>query len=183
MIRRTTKELLADSFVELAQRKPVNKITVAEIASNCGMTPPTFYRYFRDKYDLIAWVYVLEAEQFLGKIGQDGYTWRDTLRDGMRYFSENRRYAVNALKHTSGRDSFIAQKTRLDLEYITGIIRKKLMTEQLPEKLLVTVKLYLYGAEHYLCEWLIDDMPLDWREVAALMEASVPEALRPYLFE
>ena len=183
MIRKTTKEILTDSFVELAQHKPVNKITVAETASNCGMTSPTFYRYFRDKYDLIAWTYVLEADKFLGKIGRDGYAWRDTVRDGMRYFAENRRYFLNALKHTSGRDSFIEQKTRLDLEYITGIIRKKLMTEAIPDGLLVTLKLYLYGTEQYLCEWLIEDMPLPWEEVAALMEACVPETLRPYLFE
>ena len=183
MIRKTTRELLADSFIELAQHKPVNKITIADIASNCGMTPPTFYRYFRDKYDLIAWIYVREAERFLGRVGRDGYTWRDTVRDGMRYFAENRRYALNALKHTSGQDSFIGQKTRLDLEFITGVIRKKLMTEEIPEALLVTVKLYLYGAEHYLCEWLVDDMPLPWEEVARLMEACVPEALRPYLCE
>lgn len=183
MIRKTTREILMDSFIELAQGKPVNKITVAEITSNCGMTPPTFYRYFRDKYDLIAGIYVLEAEKFLGKIGQDGYTWRDTLRDGMRYFAENRRFALNALKHTSGRDSFIEQKTRLDLGYITGIIRKKLMTEAIPDGLLVMVKLYLYGTEYYLCEWLIEDMPLPWEEVAALMEACVPEVLKPYLFE
>lgn len=183
MTRKTTKELLTDSFVELAQRKPVNKITIADITSNCGLSAPTFYRYFKDKFDLIAWIYVLEAEKFLGKIGENGYTWRDTVRDGMRYFAENRRFILNALKHTSGRDSFIEQKTRLDLGYITGIMRKKLATEEIPDALMVTVKLYLYGAEHYLCEWLVDDMPLPWEEVAALMEACVPEALRPYLFE
>lgn len=183
MIRKTTKEILTESFIELAQHKPVNKITVADITSNCGMTPPTFYRYFRDKYDLIAWTYVREAEKFLGKIGRDGYTWRDTVRDGMRYFAQNRRFALNALKHTTGRDSFIGQKTRLDLEYITGIIRKKLMTETIPDELLVTVKLYLYGTEQYLCEWLIEGMPLPWEEVASLMLACVPEALKLYLFE
>ncbi|MBQ8954784.1 MAG: TetR family transcriptional regulator [Clostridia bacterium] len=183
MVRKTTKELLTDSFIELAQHKPVNKITVADITSNCGVTPPTFYRYFRDKYDLIAWIYVREAQKFLGQVGVNGYTWRNTLRDGMRYFAENRQFALNALKHTSGRDSFIEQKTRLDLGFIIGIIRKRLMTETIPDELLVTVKLYLYGTEHYLCEWLVDDMPLPWEKVAALMEACVPEALRPYLFE
>ena len=43
MIRKTTKEILTDSFIELAQHKPVNKITVADVTSNCGMAAPTFY--------------------------------------------------------------------------------------------------------------------------------------------
>lgn len=55
--RKTTKELLGESIHELAQKKPVDKITVREITDNCGMAPATFYRHFHDKYELIAWIY------------------------------------------------------------------------------------------------------------------------------
>ena len=47
MKRKTAKEILAESFRELAE----------EIADNCEYSPATFYRHFRDKYDLIAWDY------------------------------------------------------------------------------------------------------------------------------
>ena len=30
-----------------------NKITIQDIVDNCGYSPATFYRNFRDKYDLI----------------------------------------------------------------------------------------------------------------------------------
>ena len=36
MKRKTAKEILADSFRELAEKKPVDKITVPEIVENCG---------------------------------------------------------------------------------------------------------------------------------------------------
>jgi AcrR family transcriptional regulator len=49
MKKKTTKELLADSFLELAEKVPINKITIANIAENCEVTQPTFYRYFKDK--------------------------------------------------------------------------------------------------------------------------------------
>ena len=49
MKRKTAKELLAESFRELAEQKSVDKITVREIAENCGYSPATFYRQFRDK--------------------------------------------------------------------------------------------------------------------------------------
>ena len=42
MIRKTIKKILTDSFIEPAQHKPVNKITVADVTSNCGMAAPTF---------------------------------------------------------------------------------------------------------------------------------------------
>jgi tRNA1Val (adenine37-N6)-methyltransferase len=53
MKRKTTKEILADSFLELAAEKRIDKITIAEITSNCSMSQPTFYNHFKDKYDLI----------------------------------------------------------------------------------------------------------------------------------
>lgn len=53
MRRKTTKELLAESFMELSATKPVSKITIAEITRNCSLSSPTFYRHFKDKYDLM----------------------------------------------------------------------------------------------------------------------------------
>ncbi len=44
IVRQTTKELLAASLKDLAQFKPVDKITVKELAKNCGLTAPTFYQ-------------------------------------------------------------------------------------------------------------------------------------------
>ena len=50
MKRKTAKEILADSFHELAEDRQIDKITVREIAANCGYSSATFYRQFRDKY-------------------------------------------------------------------------------------------------------------------------------------
>ncbi len=44
MKRKNAKEILAESFQELAAEKSIDKITVKEIAENCGYSPVTFYR-------------------------------------------------------------------------------------------------------------------------------------------
>ena len=67
MKRKTTKEILAESFRELAENHPVNKITIQEIVDNCDFSPATFYRHFRDKYDLIAWDYVHRTTEIMKK--------------------------------------------------------------------------------------------------------------------
>ena len=87
MLRQSTKELLGESLRELAKRKPLNKITIANITDNCGMTQPTFYNHFRDKYDLMTWLYISDSQKIMKQIGQDGYQWRDTILDGMNYFT------------------------------------------------------------------------------------------------
>ena len=183
MKRKTTKELLADSFIELTGEKAINKISVMDIVENCSMTKPTFYRYFKDKYDLIAWIYVREAQKNVDRIGRDGYLWRDTLLDGLRYYERNRKFMVNALKHTSGRDAFINLINEADAAFITEEIKKKLETPVIPIDLSAIIKIYCCGTGQFLCDWLMDSKPASCEKVAQIMEASIPNALRPYLCE
>jgi len=79
MKRKTTKEILAESFRELALSRPVDKITIQEIVDNCDYSPATFYRHFKDKYDLIAWDYVNRSSRIMEKVGVDDYVWKDLL--------------------------------------------------------------------------------------------------------
>lgn len=182
MVRKTTKELLAESFKELAAVKPINKITITNITDNCGLTQPTFYRHFKDKYDLIAWIYVTDAQKIMHQIGTDGYAWRDTLLDGARYFAENRDFALNALEHTSGRDAFLRMLESTNTELLCTEVRKKIMTEKIPDGILIMIKVYCYGTVRYICEWLLDKMPISAEKEAELMEMCLPEPLRPYLY-
>ena len=62
IVQQTTKELLAESLKELSKFKAVDKITIKELTKNCGLTSPTFYNHFRDKYDLMAWIYNQRVE-------------------------------------------------------------------------------------------------------------------------
>ncbi len=58
MKRKTSKDILAESF--------------RDIADNCGYSSATFYRQFKDKYDLIAWDYAGEIGRIMGDIREDG---------------------------------------------------------------------------------------------------------------
>ena len=71
MKRKTTKEILAESFRELAQTKNIDKISIQDITDNCGYSPATFYRHFKDKYDMIAWDHTKGVSNIMGKIGKD----------------------------------------------------------------------------------------------------------------
>ena len=49
-------QLLADSFKELAQAIPIEKITIKQITDKAGVIRPTFYNHFQDKYELLEWI-------------------------------------------------------------------------------------------------------------------------------
>ena len=51
------KDLIADALLALCQKKDLRKITIADIQEQCGVSRQTFYNHFRDKFDLIQYVY------------------------------------------------------------------------------------------------------------------------------
>ena len=57
MKRKTARDIFVESFHALAQTRSIDRITVREIAENCGYSTATFDRHFMDKYDLIVWDY------------------------------------------------------------------------------------------------------------------------------
>ena len=49
------KERLENAFWELLAERNYHKITVTDIAEDCGINRMTFYYHFRDIYDLVEW--------------------------------------------------------------------------------------------------------------------------------
>ena len=116
--RKTSKEILAESFHELVEKKPADRITVQEITENCGYSPATFYRQFRDKYDLIAWDYSSHCSGIMDRTGNSGKTWKTAVQEGCSYLYSQRKYLCNVLKHTGGQDSFFQYMSRVNAELL-----------------------------------------------------------------
>ena len=181
MKRKTAKDILAASFQELAATKSIDKITIQEIADNCGYSPATFYRNFKDKYDLIAWEHTRAVAVIVDRVGEDGYLWKQTLYDGARMYSENRDYLANLLKHTSGLDSFMRYMTRINCSALEKHILSVNGHRKLTNEELMCVKLYCFGIVELACEWIMGRIDTTTEEIAKVYEQSIPEPLKKYL--
>lgn len=49
---RRTRQFIQDAFLALLERKPFEKIQVSDITDSAMVNRSTFYRHYRDKYDL-----------------------------------------------------------------------------------------------------------------------------------
>ena len=56
------------------------------------------------------------------------------------------------------------------------------MTENIPDDILLMIKIYCYGTVNYVCEWIADNMPVAPEIVADVMERSLPDPLKPCLY-
>ena len=52
-----TMGLLGNSFIELAEHQPIEKISVSDIVAASGKNRKTFYYHFESKEHLIRWVF------------------------------------------------------------------------------------------------------------------------------
>lgn len=58
-----TKRALEASLKNVLRTKPLNKITINDLAEDCGINRMTFYYHFKDIYDLVEWVCIEDATQ------------------------------------------------------------------------------------------------------------------------
>lgn len=99
----TTKKTLAQSMKELMERRSFAKISVADICENCGMSRKSFYYHFRDKYDLIHWIFREEFVQTAQDIAPAG-SW-ELFRALCSYFYREREFYRRAIQ-IQGQNSF-----------------------------------------------------------------------------
>ncbi|MCR5293713.1 MAG: TetR/AcrR family transcriptional regulator C-terminal domain-containing protein [Lachnospiraceae bacterium] len=181
MKRKTAKELLDESFRELSEKKSIDKITIQEITDNCGYSPATFYRNFRDKYDLIAWGYTRDVAGIMDWLDGKNYQWKQTLLDGANHFLEERDYLANLLKHTSGQESFIRYMVEINYEALKKYILKASGKNRLDKKDELYVRIYCLGTVSLTCEWILGRHEASPEEIAEIYEHSLPAPLQKYV--
>jgi len=117
-----TKQALAVSLRELMEEVPFEKINVAQICQRCGMNRKSFYYHFRDKYDLVNWIFDTDFISLASSAASPSYQaqW-DFIETSCRYFYENRRFYRKVFQ-IAGQNSFSEHFS----EYISPILKSRL---------------------------------------------------------
>lgn len=59
----TTKQALGESLKKLLLHKPVDKVTINDLTTDCGISRMAFYYHFKDIYDLVEWVCIEDGKK------------------------------------------------------------------------------------------------------------------------
>jgi AcrR family transcriptional regulator len=183
MKRKTAREILAESFRELAVSKPVDKITVPNIIENCGYSKTTFYRLFRDKYDLMAWDYAQKIHAIVMQTEKEVYEWKQILWDVAELFNEQRVYLRNILLHTSGYESFSRYMKQIHIEYMFKCVLDASGLRELDIKTEMYVRTYCQGTVDLSCDWILGAYQMTHRDLAQIFEDCLPVPLQKYLVQ
>ena len=178
MIRKkTSAELLAASLIELLERNPFEKITVNQIAANCGVAKRTFYYHFRDKYDLALWSFTHQLEE-------DYITSSDVTFSSMMHYSIEvvwkDRYMLRNIINYTGQNNF--RQSVLDplVELYERIISEK-HGDEISDQIHSAIEFYTGGQIAYAEAGLAAAEIPDIETTYALFRACVPAIISKYL--
>lgn len=170
-----TKIWIADKMREIMKHKPLDKIRVTEICRAADIERPTFYYHFKDKYDLVAWMFctdaygtditsVLSAAAGMNKMKQEILFYKRAYEDSSQ----------NALWHY-----MVEYFTRR----YTELAKEKLGTDILDTQLAYSIRFYCMGAVGMTREWVLTDNITSAETVVQMMFNSMPENLRKIFFD
>ena len=109
-----TRQMLALALKELMKTSPLEKISVGDITRQAGVGRNTFYYHFKDKYDLVNWIFETESAKLMETPADD---WGCFLGQLDSYIRQNFSFYKNALEY-SGQNSL--------QDYIFDVLEKRL---------------------------------------------------------
>ena len=162
-------------MTRLMAKKPIEKIRVTEICREAEIERPTFYYHFRDKYDLVAWMFFNKAfETDIVSVESSAKAMNQMKKDILFYRRAYEDQSQNAL-------------WTYMVEYFTkrysDLAKSELDTKVLDPQLAYSIRFYCMGAVGMTRDWVLNDNITSAETVVQMMFASMPENLREIYFK
>ena len=175
-----TKRALEASLKNLLLQKPLNKITINDIAEDCGINRMTFYYHFKDIYDLVEWCCQEDASKALA--GNKTYeTWQQGLLQIFQAVMDNKPFILNVYRSVS-REQVENYLYRLTYDLLEDVVEEQAQGMSVrPEDKAFIATVYKYAFVGLMLDWIKTDMKADPKvlveRLALVMHGNVRAAL------
>ena len=178
-----TKRALEQSLKNLLLKKPLTKITINDIAEDCGINRMTFYYHFKDIYDLVEWSCLEDARRALEQ-KKNHDTWQQGLLQIFQAVRDNRPFILNVYRcvHREQVEKYLEP---LVDNLVMGVLNEESagITVREEDKAFIT-QVYSYILVGLMLDWIKDDMREEPKEIVErlgrLIDGSMEEALRRF---
>ena len=178
----TTKKALAASLKNQMEKKPLKKVTVNDIITDCNVNRKTFYYHFEDIYALLKWMLEQEAVEVV-KHFDLLVDYKDAILFVLDYVEANA-HILNCAYDNMGRDGM---KRFFYTDFI-GIVRTLIDATEKDLGLSVSTdfreflcNLYTEALAGVLIDWVKDRKKYDREKVlqyhSLIMRTSLPAVL------
>jgi hypothetical protein len=172
------KRFLANALIELSEKKSLTKITVQDIIAKTGAGRQTFYNHFKDKNDLVYWIFLrtLKGEKHL--IETSGYF--AYLCNIYREAQKNRSFLMKACAF-AGQNSLAEAIYQQTYNYYKNYVLSHNNLDICDDNLEYDLKFNAYGASNLYLEWAKNGMPGSSDEQAVNALRCMPKCIKDCL--
>lgn len=178
-----TKHALAESLKKLLLKKPLNKITINDLTTDCGISRMAFYYHFKDIYDLVEWACLEESRKALqGKKTYD--TWQEGLLQIFEAVYENKPFIINAYNAVSREqiENFLFQLTH---DLIMSVVEEQARSTSLTqEQKSFIADFYKYSFVGIMLDWIRQGMKSDytdiWKNMCITLHGNITNSIQNF---
>ncbi len=180
-----TKKALEASLKKLLLQKPLEKITVSDIAEDCGVNRMTFYYHFKDIYDLIEWSFAEAADEIIE--GKKTYrTWQQGFLQMFEAALENRAL-VTSVYHSLNREHMEEYLYRITFDLLIGVVEERAAGKRVCESdKKFIADFYKFAFVGLMLDWIKSGMKEDPAQIidrlSTLIQGDITKALEKYQF-
>lgn len=180
----TTKQALEASLKKVMLQKPLDKITISDITSDCGISRMAFYYHFKDIYDLVEWSCLEDAKRALqGKKTYD--TWQEGILQIFEAVLENKPFILNAY-HSVSREQIENYLFHLTYDLLKAVVEEKTAGMQIREEQKEFIANFCkYSFVGIMLDWIKQGMKEDYSEIvdnmALTLHGSITNSVQNFL--
>ena len=168
------KMRLVEAVGNCMRQYPLENITVDQIAKEAGLSRQTFYRHFRDKYDLINWYFdrlLLESFDQMGS----GRTVREGLDRKFAFIEEEHLFFFAAFQNDD-QNNLKEHDFQMIFDFYKDLIAKKggVLTPPLSRLL----EMYCQSSVYMTVQWVLRKADISAQELTQLMLDAMPDKIR-----
>ena len=177
MVKTDAKTILADSMKELLREKSFVNIGVQDIVKNCNVSRTAFYNHFKDKYDLVGWIYRSDTEQICE--GISNLEWREYHTKILEYMQKEREFYNNVSAYR-GQNCISDYVTTYCILCMEQQLKRALGVVELSEDIETSIYMWNLARTRLTFDWLKAKDKRTPREVTDLLCSCMPEPIKLY---
>ena len=172
------EKCLFDALYALMTEHTIDEITVGDILEKSHVSRSSFYRRYRDKYELLTDSYTrLLDHTFLHCM--QGASWRQSSIALYRILAEHPLFFKHAIIGR-GPDSLYQSICDTVLSCVEARFAEQDKDLRADWRMFAAAKAYICGTMDVTCDWAQADMPYPAEELIDWLCAIMPECLKPY---
>ncbi|MQS90084.1 TetR/AcrR family transcriptional regulator C-terminal domain-containing protein [Companilactobacillus mishanensis] len=166
-------ESLSYSLQELLEEKSLKDISVQDITSKSKVSRATFYRHFKDKFDLVNWIYDTMSDK-ISKRYYSNNNFRQLSNDSIKMMYQKKNFFKKIFEY-EGQNSFTNYYRKTAMEYTINQYTTKLGIKTLDTELTYLAEFNVAGLTQATKKWVINGYKESPEEMAEILMDNLSE--------